>query len=373
MRLWSQISSCFMKNSFASCSCDERGQAIDAGARQILAALEEAGKEGYIVGGCVRDLAMGKAPHDWDITTSARPEEMLSIAALRGWKAVDGGGRRFGTVIIVLGGENYEVTTFRSEKYGSDAHRPSEVSFAKTLKEDLMRRDFTVNAMAMDRSGRLYDEFGGLSDIERKRLRTVGDAGERFSEDALRLFRACRFVAQLDFMADRSLVEGMESAFPRVSGLSLERVRQEMDRLLVSKHAARGMDLLVRSGLACCSCRIKEKGAYMEVPILPELSHLVGLPQQKEFHKYDAWYHTLAVLEAASPEPLLRWAALLHDVAKGMPGIRAIRKGRLTDYGHDKKGAEMARDILDALSPVSCFHGRGGLAGGESYAFSFFR
>lgn len=341
-----RISSCFTKSSFASCSCDERGQAIDEGARQILEALEEAGEEGYIVGGCVRDLAMGKVPHDWDITTSARPEEMLSIAALRGWKAVDGGGRRFGTVIIVLGGENYEVTTFRNERYGSDAHRPSEVSFAKTLKEDLIRRDFTVNAMAMDRRGRLYDEFGGLSDIARKRLRTVGDAGERFSEDALRLFRACRFVAQLDFMADSSLVEGMESAFPRVSGLSLERVRQEMDRLLVSKHAARGMDLLVRSGLARCSCRIKEKGAYMEVPILPELSHLVGLPQQKEFHKYDAWYHTLAVLEAVSPEPLLRWAALLHDVAKGMPGIRAIRKGRLTDYGHDKKGAEMARDIL---------------------------
>ena len=224
--LLNRISSCFTKSSFASCSCDERGQAIDEGAGQILAALEEAGKEGYIVGGCVRDLAMGKVPHDWDITTSARPEEMLSIAALRGWKAVDGGGRRFGTVIIVLGGENYEVTTFRSEVYGSDAHRPSEVSFAKTLKEDLMRRDFTVNAMAMDRSSRLYDEFGGLSDIERKRLRTVGDEGERFSEDALRLFRACRFVAQLDFMADSSLVKGMESAFPRVSGLSLERVRQ---------------------------------------------------------------------------------------------------------------------------------------------------
>ena len=121
--LLNRISSCFTKSSFASCSCDERGQAIDEGARQILEVLEEAGKEGYIVGGCVRDLAMGKVPHDWDITTSARPEEMLSIAALRGWKAIDGGGRRFGTVIIVLGGENYEVTTFRSERYGSDAHR----------------------------------------------------------------------------------------------------------------------------------------------------------------------------------------------------------------------------------------------------------
>ena len=140
--LWSQISSCFAKNSFAACSCDERGQAIDEGARQILGAIEEAGKEGYIVGGCVRDLAMGKVPHDWDITTSALPEEMLSIAALHGWQAIDGGGRRFGTVIVVLGGENYEVTTFRSESYGSDAHRPSEVSFAGTLKETETERDF---------------------------------------------------------------------------------------------------------------------------------------------------------------------------------------------------------------------------------------
>lgn len=212
-----RISSCFTKSSFASCSCDERGQAIDEGAGQILAALEEAGKEGYIVGGCVRDLAMGKVPHDWDITTSARPEEMLSIAALRGWKAVDGGGRRFGTVIIVLGGENYEVTTFRSEVYGSDAHRPSEVSFAKTLKEDLMRRDFTVNAMAMDHRGRLHDAFGGLSDIARKRLRTVGNAGERFSEDALRLFRACRFVAQLELYGGQLAGRGDGERFP--SGL----------------------------------------------------------------------------------------------------------------------------------------------------------
>ena len=344
--LLNRISSCFTKGSFASCSSDERGEAIDEGARQILEALEDAGAEGYIVGGCVRDLAMGKMPHDWDITTSARPEGVQHVAASHGWKAIDGGGRRFGTVILVLGGQNYEVTTFRSERYGSDAHRPSEVSFAKTLTEDLMRRDFTVNAMAMDRSGRLYDEFGGLSDIERKRLRAVGDASLRFSEDALRLFRACRFVAQLDFMADRSLVDGMPGAFSRVGGLSLERVRSEVDRLLVSAHAARGMDLMVRSGLAECSCRIKEQGAYRDVPILPELTHLVGLPQQKEFHKYDAWYHTLAVLEAAPPTLVSRWAALLHDVAKGMPGIRAIRKGRLTDYGHDKKGAQMTEAIF---------------------------
>ncbi len=346
MGLLDGIASYFKKDGFVGLSADERAGRIDAGARAVLAALEEAGFSAYVVGGCVRDLSMGKAPHDWDITTSARPEDTLRVAASRGWQAIDGGGRRFGTVILVVNGENYEVTTFRSEVYGSDAHRPSEIYFADTLQEDLSRRDFTINAMAVDAGGKLYDFFGGLSDMKGKKLRTVGDASERFSEDALRLFRACRFLGQLDFLADGSLVDGMASAFPRVKGLSLERVRSEVDRLMVTDHAARGFDLMVRSGLAAESCRVKEKGEYREIPILPELSHLVGLPQQKEFHKFDGWYHTLAVLEASSPILLNRWAALLHDVAKGMPGIRAIRKGKLTDYGHDKKGGEMSREIL---------------------------
>lgn len=346
MGLFDGIASYFKKDGFVGLSADERAGRIEAGAREVLAALEAAGFTAYVVGGCVRDLSMGKAPHDWDITTSARPEDTLRVAASRGWQAIDGGGRRFGTVILVVNGENYEVTTFRSEVYGSDAHRPSEIVFADSLEEDLSRRDFTINAMAVDAGGKLYDFFGGLSDMKAKKLRTVGEASERFAEDALRLFRACRFLGQLDFLADSSLVDGMASAFPRVKGLSLERVRSEVDRLIVTDHAARGFDLMVRSGLAAESCRVKEKGEYREIPILPELSHLVGLPQQKEFHKFDGWYHTLAVLEASSPILLNRWAALLHDVAKGMPGIRAVRKGKLTDYGHDKKGAEMSREIL---------------------------
>ena len=325
---------------------EEKAGKIDKGALAILRALEEDGKEAYVVGGCVRDLFMGRTPNDWDITTSARPEETMAVAENCGWKAVDGGGRRFGTVIIVLDGRNYEVTTFRKEFYGADSHRPESVSFAETLKEDVSRRDFTVNAMALDSHGMLYDFFGGLKDLGNKKLRTVGDSAQRFREDALRLFRACRFLGQLDFMADESLVDGMKEAYPRVSGLSLERVRDEIDKLIVSPHAARGFDLMVRMGLNETSCRLKVNGEYKEIPILPELSHLVGLPQQKEFHKFDGWYHTLAVLEASKPVLLNRWAALLHDVGKGMPGVRAIRKGRYTDYGHDTKGAEMARDIL---------------------------
>lgn len=346
MGLLGKVHSYFYPHDFKTMSCDDRVGEIEEGAREILLALEEAGFEAYVVGGCVRDLAMQKKPHDWDITTSARPEDTLRLAASRGWKAIDGGGRRFGTVIIVLDGSSYEVTTFRREVYGADSHRPQQIVFAHTLKEDLFRRDFTVNAMAVDREGHLYDYFDGLGDMKQKKLRTVGVAQERFSEDALRLFRACRFLGELDFTADSSLVEGMESAFPRVQGLSLERVKSEVDRLIVSPHAARGFDLMVRSGLGDCSCRVKEKGDFIKIPILPELSHLVGLPQQKEFHAYDGWYHTLAVLEASKPTLISRWAALLHDVGKGMPGIRAIHKGKLTDYGHDKKGAAMAKDIL---------------------------
>lgn len=240
MNLINRMVSCLRDKGFRDLPEDERAGKIDEGALAILRKLNEEGKEAYVVGGCVRDLLMGLVPHDWDITTSARPEETMRIARAAGWKAVDGGGRRFGTVIVVRHGKNYEVTTFRREFYGADAHRPEEVSFSDSLKEDVSRRDFTVNAMALDSDGCLYDYFHGLEDLEKKRLRTVGQASSRFNEDALRMFRACRFLGQLDFMADKSLVEGMKSAFSRVEGLSLERVKKEVNRLLVTPHAARG-------------------------------------------------------------------------------------------------------------------------------------
>ena len=336
----------FRRKDFRRLAPEERLARVDEGALFVMQSLLRAGHEAYLVGGCVRDLAMGLSPHDWDITTSARPSETAAALEAAGVRAVDGGGRRFGTIIAVYGGTNYEVTTFRSEMYGADAHRPERVTFADTLREDLSRRDFTVNAMALSADGELIDEFGGLRDLSAKKLRTVGEAAERFREDALRLFRACRFLGQLDFMADASLVEGMAGAFPRVAGLSLERVKAEVDRLLVTPHAGRGLDLLVRSGLADTACRVREHGEDRAVAVLPELTHLVGVPQMKEFHKYDAWYHTLAVVEAAPAERIVRWAALLHDVAKGMPGVRRVEGEKITDYGHDQKGAEMAEALL---------------------------
>ena len=172
MNLINRMVSCIRDRGFRNLPEDERAGKIDEGALAILRKLNDEGKEAYVVGGCVRDLLMGLVPHDWDITTSARPEETMAIARAAGWKAVDGGGRRFGTVIVVRNGKNYEVTTFRKEFYGADAHRPETVSFSDTLKEDVSRRDFTVNAMALDGDGCLYDYFHGLEDLEKKRLRT---------------------------------------------------------------------------------------------------------------------------------------------------------------------------------------------------------
>ena len=157
---------------------------------QLLTALEDAGFEAYVVGGAVRDLLMGKEPHDYDITTSARPEDIRAVAEKEGWHTVEIHGEAFGIVVVVVGGQTFEVATFRGEAYGEDSHRPDTVWYADTLREDVLRRDFTVNAMAMDWRGDIYDYVGGQKDLRKKRLVTVGDPVRRFQEDALRLFRA---------------------------------------------------------------------------------------------------------------------------------------------------------------------------------------
>ena len=314
--------------------------------RSVLNALNENGFEAYIVGGAVRDLLMKRQPHDYDVTTSARPEEIRQIAASQGWHTVEIQGERFGIVVVVVDGLPVETASFRGESYGEDSHRPERVWYADSLQEDVLRRDFTVNAMAIDRDGQIYDYVGGQKDIKKKRLVTVGDPKTRFQEDALRLFRACRFTGQLDFLPVKEVTRAMPSAFDKVSGLSLERVMQELDRLMVTDAAYKGIDVLVRSGLGACSCRRKENGQYEAIPILPECSHLPNTPQSKPFHLFDAWFHTLAVIANTPPDLTIRYAALFHDIAKGLPGIRGIHKGRYTDYGHDAKGAELTEAIL---------------------------
>ena len=315
-------------------------------ANRILTVLEEAGYEAYIIGGAVRDILMHQKPHDFDIVTSARPDTVIEVLRGQDIQTTDLVGKSFGVVVATLEGKQYEIATYRTERYGADSHRPEEIAYADTLEEDVLRRDFTVNGMAMNRFGEVIDLVGGRRDIKHKTLRTIGNAQQRFEEDALRLFRACRFVAKLDFLPTEDLLEAMPKAFYRVPGLSLERVRSELDRLMLEPAVAKGLDVLVQSRLAECSCRVVENGVTREVPILPELYHLVNLPQEKDFHEFDGWYHTLAVVSHTEPDLTLRWGALLHDVAKGMPTVRAVVNGRLTDRGHDTLGSEMTETLL---------------------------
>ncbi|SDD60609.1 CCA tRNA nucleotidyltransferase [Sporomusa acidovorans] len=318
-------------------------------ARKIMAALSAAGHESYIVGGAVRDMVRGVRPADIDIATSAMPERIVEIIGQQGWKAIMVG-VAFGVVVVVAAGRSYEVATLRSEQYGRDSHRPEKVILGVSLAQDLARRDFTINAMAMDSTGRLIDLFGGRDDLAAGIIRAVGDPRERFAEDALRMFRAARFAARFNFTLEGRTLKAIPVALERVNGLSVERVRNEIEQTLLAEFASHGLDIMLKTGLLAASCQAKEQGQIFSLPILPELSHLDGVPQNPCYHCYDVWHHTLAVVDLAPPSPVLRWAALLHDIAKGWPEVRTLnRQGQPSDPGHDRKGAAAAAVILDRL------------------------
>lgn len=312
----------------------------------IMNVLRQSGFAAYIVGGAVRDLLLGKKPQDYDIATNAYPDNIVRIAHTRKWQVIDKLGHNFGVVMIVIDGHMTEVAAFRGERYGIDSHRPEKVWYTDHIEDDLARRDFTVNAMAMDISGTIIDPFAGQDDLKRKLIRAVGEPHKRFEEDALRMFRACRFAGQLGFSIDKGTYEAIRPHLPRVAGLSMERVRTELEKMLLAPDCHLSLDALVRSGLAGCSCRLKMDGVYRMVAILPELNHLVGLPQNPAYHVYDGWGHTAETVRHTPPELILRWAALLHDVAKGMPGVRGSKSGQPTDYGHDRQGALLASEVL---------------------------
>lgn len=333
--------------------------------KKILHMLTGAGYEAYIVGGAVRDLLLKLPPGDFDITTSATPEEISAVCRANNIKTIDNLGQNFGCVVAVIDGVTAEITTFRGESYGADAHKPEKVWFSKSLREDLSRRDFTVNAMAMNINGRIYDYHNGMKDLQNHILRTVGDAGQRYSEDALRMLRACRFVAQLgfDYVQENGVLPpfGEENtpyymprnfSFPagNCAGLSLERVRTELDKLLTGKYAGKGLMLLMATGLTDAKCRVKENGTYHEIDILPELRHLEGLPQNRRFHCYNAWEHTLKAVDNSPRDLTIRWAMLLHDLGKGMPGIRGTHPdGSPSDHGHEALSAVMAQEVMTRL------------------------
>jgi len=320
----------------------------------LINELEKAGHRTFIVGGAVRNQLLGIPQKDIDLVTLGRPEDVCRVADKNNWKTIQVG-RQFGIVVVIIEGKAFEVASARRESYGQDSHRPRDVSFVSDIKEDLARRDFTINAMALDSSGKLIDPFGGQRDLEKRIIRAVGDPVRRFSEDGLRPFRAVRFAAQLGFTVEPGTLEAISKTLFRVKGLSAERVYSELEKILLSPFAAYGLELLVITGLAGCTCIAHIDGKKQSVGILKELLHLYNLEQNPRYHFLNAWEHTLAAVDLVPPDPVLRWAALFHDAGKGTEGVRCLNKrGEIADPGHAKVSAVIPRSVLSRLGASRC-------------------
>ncbi|MFI9103949.1 CCA tRNA nucleotidyltransferase [Streptomyces fildesensis] len=300
--------------------------------------FQEAGFKLALVGGSVRDTLLGRLGNDLDFTTDARPEQVLKI--IRPWaEAVWEVGIAFGTVGCMKDGFQVEVTTYRSEAYDRTSRKP-EVSYGDTIEEDLVRRDFTVNAMAVALPGSVFvDPYGGLDDLAGRLLRTPGTPEDSFSDDPLRMMRAARFAAQLDFEVAPEVVAAMTAMADRIEIVSAERVRDELNKLILSDNPRKGLRLLVDTGLA-------ER-------VLPELSALRLERDEHHRHK-DVYEHSLTVLEQAidletdGPDLVLRLAALLHDIGK--PRTRRFESdGRVSFHHHEVVGAKMTKARMAKL------------------------
>jgi poly(A) polymerase len=307
-------------------------------------------KQLYMVGGTVRDVLLNRGQSaDADLATDARPDEIKRLVAPTRPSAVVLVGERFGTVRLLYDSNIIEITTFRTERYNAESRKP-EVCFGTDLTEDLLRRDFTINALARDPlNGHIIDLFGGRQDLDAHILRAVGnEPDKRFDEDPLRLLRAVRFAAQLDFSIESNTRRSIQRQAAKLQKISRERIRDEMNKLLVSAHPAKGIDLLVELGL-------------MEW-IIPEVLELRGVSQQptvKVPSSKDVYAHVLRVVERSSPRLATRWSALLHDIAK--PRTKSVEDNKVHFFGHEDVGAHMAHDILkrlhfdrDFMESVSC-------------------
>ena len=301
---------------------------IPAGAQKVLTQLHNEGYEAYVVGGCVRDACMGREPNDWDITTSALPDEIKSCFA----KTIDTG-IAHGTVTVRMDGESYEVTTYRIDGKYEDGRHPTEVTFTPNLEEDLKRRDFTINAMAYNEKDGLVDLFGGIEDIEKKSIRCVGDAESRFSEDALRMLRALRFSAQLDFEIEEKTFFAIQKLASTLEKISAERIQVEMVKLLTSDHPEKMRDVY-ESGLTKI--------------FFPEWDEMMVCEQNSIHHCYSVGEHTIKVMENVPANKKMRLAALLHDMGKPMTK-KTDDKGGDHFVGHPALGAEMAKEFLRRL------------------------
>lgn len=295
---------------------------------RIIRTLNEHGYEAYAVGGCVRDSVLGRVPQDWDITTSAAPEETKRL-----FKRTVDTGIEHGTVTVLLEKEGFEVTTYRVDGEYQDCRHPKEVQFTRSLKEDLLRRDFTINAMAYNETEGLVDLFGGMEDLEAGSIRSVGCAGERFGEDALRILRAVRFAAQLGFTIEEETRQAVRHLSGNLSKISAERIQAELIKLLVSPHPDR-----IRDAWELGITKV----------ILPEFDRMMETEQETPHHCYNVGEHTIHVLRNVRPDKVLRLAALLHDTGK--PSAKTVDAGGTAHFkGHAVKSEELTRKILKRL------------------------
>jgi poly(A) polymerase len=299
-------------------------------AKSIVERLRAEGHSAWLVGGCVRDLLLGRAPKDFDVATSARPEALLRLFPRSGQV-----GAHFGVVLVRDGDAQAEVATFRSDLDYTDGRRPGAVHFETSPEQDVLRRDFTINALLLDPvTSKVLDHTGGRADLAAGVIRAIGDPVQRFREDHLRLLRAVRFAARLNFTIEPDTFSAMQELAPAIRGISAERVRDEISRILIEGGARRGFELLDASGL------LQE--------ILPEVSALKGVEQPPAFHpEGDVWTHTLIMLQGLRNPPIeLALGVLLHDIGK--PATFRIAD-RIRFDGHVEKGVEIAHGLLNRL------------------------
>ena len=296
--------------------------------KYIINELNKSGFEAYAVGGCVRDSILGRIPNDWDITTNAKPLDVKNI-----FKRTVDTGLKHGTVTVLIGKEPYEVTTYRIDGEYEDSRHPKEVSFTSDLKEDLLRRDFTINAMAYNDSDGLVDIFGGMEDIDAKVIRCVGEPKERFSEDALRLLRAIRFAAQLGYDIEGKTYEAIKELSPTLKNISAERIQAELNKILVSDNPSM-LKTAYETGLTA--------------QFIPELDLCFNTNQNNPHHCYSVGDHIIKAVEEIEPEKTLRLTMLLHDIAKPLCK-KTDDEGIDHFHGHQIKSGEMAVEILRRL------------------------
>ena len=297
---------------------------------ELCERLRSKGKRAWIVGGCVRDALRGEQANDWDVATDARPDELVRIFP----RAIPTG-IEHGTVTVVKGDAHYEVTTLRGDGTYSDGRRPDTVQFVDDITADLARRDFTVNAIAVDPvDGRLIDPFDGQGDLGKGVLRAVGDPLRRFSEDGLRVLRAARFVATLGLELDEATEGAIRPTLDTFRKVASERVRDEWMKTMKAPRPSRAFEVMRRSGILEVTC--------------PELLEGVGMEQNK-WHAFDVWRHGMECMDACAADPVLRIAALLHDVGKPRTRAWSDKTKDWTFYDHDRVGAEIAEPIAARL------------------------